>query len=122
MTEMLIVQTERVDDLPLLIAQIERLGLPALLDRHFPSPGNHQGLSIGWLSTIWLAHILSQADHRLNQVQPWAARRQQTLRGCLPDALRLTDLTDDRLADVLRYLSDDSRWAAFEGALNAQTL
>jgi len=122
MSENLTIQTERVDDVPLLLAQMERMNVPSLLDAHFPTHGNRQGLSLGWVSTIWLAHILSRADHRLNQVRPWAETLHDTLRACLGAALRPTDLTDDRLADVLRTLSDDTRWAAFEAALNAHTL
>ncbi|MFO1372965.1 MAG: IS1634 family transposase [Candidatus Competibacteraceae bacterium] len=122
MSENLTIQTERVDDVPLLLAQIERMGVPSLLDSHFPVHGNRQGLSLGWVSTIWLAHILSRADHRLNQVRPWAETLHETLHASVPAPLRPTDLTDDRLADVLRALSDDTHWAAFEGALNAHTL
>src|SRR5262249_13059487 len=96
--------------------------VPSLLDAHFPVHGNRQGLSLGWVSTLWLAHILSRADHRLNQVRPWAETLHDTLHACLPAALRPTDLTDDRLADVLRALSDDEHWAAFEAALNAHAL
>jgi transposase len=79
MNEQLTIHTERVDDVPLLLAHMERLALPHILDQHFPAHGNHQGLSLGWLSTVWLAHILSQADHRLNRVRPWADQRQTTL-------------------------------------------
>ncbi|MCG8351453.1 MAG: hypothetical protein MI924_27100 [Chloroflexales bacterium] len=57
--------TERVDDVPLLLADMERLGLPPILDAHFPAYNNHQGLSLGWLVTGWLGHVRSQADHRL---------------------------------------------------------
>jgi len=32
--------TERVDDIPLLIAQMQRMDLPTLLDNHFPTHGN----------------------------------------------------------------------------------
>ena len=32
------------------------------------------------------------------------------------------DVSDDRLATVLEALSDDTRWSAFEGALNQHTL
>src|SRR5215470_2497776 len=32
--------TERIDDIPLLIAQMQRMGLPTLLDTHFPTHGN----------------------------------------------------------------------------------
>jgi len=116
------IQTERVDDVPLLLAQITRMGIPALLDAHFPPHGNRHGLSLGWVCAVWLAHILSRADHRLNRVRPWADQLQTTLNAQLPTPLRPTDLTDDRLADVLRALSDDTAWAATEGALTKHTL
>lgn len=122
MNEKLTIHTERVDDVPLLLAQMERMGIPTLLDAHFPTHGNRQGLSLGWTSVVWLAHILSRADHRLNRVRLWAEVLHTTLDACLPTTLRPTDLTDDRLADLLRALSDDAAWAACEGALNAQTL
>src|SRR5262245_46873521 len=122
MSEQPTIQTERVDDVPLLLAQIMRMDIPALLDAHFAPHGNRQGLSLGWVCAIWLAHILSRADHRLNRVRPWAEQLQTTLNMHLPSPLRPTDLTDDRLADVLRALSDDLAWAASERALNQQTL
>ena len=67
--------TERVDDIPLLLEQMQRMGLPALFDAHFPIHGNWQGLSLGWVSTIWLSSILSRGDHRLVYVEPWVAQR-----------------------------------------------
>ena len=39
--------TERVDDIPLLIEQMQRMGLPTLFDDHFPTHGNWTGLSLG---------------------------------------------------------------------------
>jgi len=114
MNEPLTITTERVDDIALLLAQMQRMGIARLLDAHFPTHGNHQGLSLGVVTTIWLAHILSQADHRMNRVQPWAERRLETLRGCSDASLEVRDLADDRLANVLRHLSDDEHWRAFE--------
>lgn len=122
MTEELTIITEQVGDLPLLIASMERMGLAALVDQHFAPHGNWQGLSPGQVLTGWLAHILSEADHRLNQVQDWAAGRLETLRGCLDAPVRALDFSDDRLALVLDALSQDQPWAAFEGALNRYTL
>ncbi len=116
------IHTERVDDVPLLLAHMQRLELPHILDTHFPGHGNRQGLSVGWLVTVWLAHILSRADHRLNRVRPWAEHVPTTLNAILPQPLRSTDLTDDRLADALATLSDDARWAACDGALNQHIL
>jgi transposase len=122
MTEMLTVTTERVDDIPLLLAHLQRMELPMLLDSYFLVHGNRQGLSLGWTATIWLAHILSQADHRMNQVQPWVERQLETLRTCTGQPIQVLDLTDDRLAGVLRTLSDDSCWINFERRLTGTLL
>jgi len=111
------IRSERVDDLPLLVSQLERMGIARLLDEHFPRHGNWQGLSLGWVATVWLSHILSQADHRLNQVQSWAEQRLVTLRICTGQVVRALDLSDDRLAAVVAALSDGERWTAFEDAL-----
>ena len=59
MAEKLTLTHERVDDIPLLIGLAQTLHLPEVLDRHLGHHGNHQGLSNGWLATVWLASILS---------------------------------------------------------------
>jgi transposase len=122
MAEILTVTSERVDDIPLLIAQQKRMGLSELLDEHFPRPGNWQGLSLGQVSVGWLTHILSQADHCMNHVQAWAEQRLETLSECLGQTVRALDFSDDRLADILGALSDDDQWAGFEVALNQRLL
>ena len=58
----LTITTEQVDDFPVLIAQMEHMTVPNLLDRHFTVHGNWQGLSLGWTGTAWLGHILSVGD------------------------------------------------------------
>jgi transposase len=98
------------------------MGLPALLDEHFPTHGNWQGLSLGWVTTIWLSAILSRGDHRLVHVEPWVAQRLWTLRTVTGQAVQSGDCTDDRLEIVLRCLHDDTRWAQFESVLNRQTV
>ena len=122
MKEALSIETERMDDLPLLLSHMQRMKLAELLDKHIPTHGHRKGLSVGELSVVWLAHILSQADHRMNRVQEWGSRRLYTLRGCGLDQLSPQDLTDDRLADVLRLLSDDVHWQAFEQELMGHLL
>jgi len=122
MTERTDIDTERVDDIPLVVAQMCRMGLAVLLECHFPMHGNRGGLNVGWTAVVWLAHRLSRGDHRLNQVQPWAARRLDTLRACTAQPLTALDLTDDRLADVLRTLADDTHWVSFERALGQELL
>jgi transposase len=114
--------TERVDDIPLLLKQMQRMGLPRLFDDHFPTHGNWTGLSLGWVSTIWLSSILSRGDHRMVHVEPWVAKRLWTLGVTTGQAGKRIDFTDDRLEIVLRRLSEDTQWAAFESALNQYTV
>jgi transposase len=111
-----------VDDTPLLMAQQQRMGIPRLLDESFEIHGNWQGLSFGAVVASWLSHILTEADHRMSHVQPWAGRRLETLRACTGEEVRALDFTDDRLSIVLRTLSDDRQWDTFERRLNQNVL
>ena len=101
--------SERVDDMPVLLDQLARLGLQPLLDEHFPTHGNWVGLSLGWVSVLWLTPILSKGDHRLNHVAPWATQRLHTLQACTEQLVHPLDVSDDRLATVLAAVSDDTR-------------
>src|SRR5438876_773184 len=114
--------TERVDDIPLLLAQMQRMSLPTLLDNHFPTHGNWQGLSLGWVSAIWLSSMVSRGDHRMVHVEPWVAQRLWTLRTTTGQTVTRVDCTDDRLEIVLQRLRNDTRWAAFASALNQYTV
>src|SRR5947209_2608680 len=120
MTEKLTMTTERVDDIPVLLAQSEKMGIADLLDASFQPHGNWEGTSLGLTTTIWLTHILSEGDHRMNQVQSWAGTRLQTLQKCSGQAVRDQEWSDDRLSIVLDALSDDQQWHHFETALIRQ--
>ncbi len=109
MNEIPTIITEHIDDIPLLLAQMQRMGLPTLLDTHFPTHGNWTGLSLGWVSTIWLSSILSRGDHRMVHVEPWVAKRLWTLGVTTGQAVTRVDFTDDRLEVVLRRLSHDEQ-------------
>lgn len=58
MNEEVIIETERVDDLPVVLAQLDKMQVARLLDEQFPRHGNWQGLSVGITSVVWLGHIL----------------------------------------------------------------
>ena len=117
-----LISNERVDDIPLLLSQMQKVGLSELVDEHFKTHGNWKGLSLGKVVMGWLSYILSQGDHRLNQVEVWAAGLSHTLETCLDGSARPLDFSDDHLATVLDELSDDLAWEGFEGALNRQTV
>jgi transposase len=55
-------------------------------------------------------------------VEPWVAKRLETLGVTTGQAVTRADFTDDRLEIVLRRLSHDERWCAFESALNQHTV
>jgi transposase len=92
------------------------MGIQPLLDEHVSTHGHGVGLSLGWVTVLWVTHLLSEADHRLNHGEPWAAQRLHTLRGSTGQHVHPLDLSDDRLAGVLEALSHDEPWQAFEGA------
>jgi len=116
------IHTERVDDIPLLIHQQQKMGIPDVLNEVIRPHGNRGGLSVGWLVTVWLSYILSESDHRMSEVEPWAEQQLHTLQALLPEPVGVKDFTDDRLADVLRYLSDDETWEEVETELGRRLI
>jgi transposase len=122
-TEPRLLRVEVVADLPVLWATLERLDLPATLDRHFSTPRNWKGpLSPGEVLAIWLLFVLSQGDHCLNHVEPWVAQHQGTLSALLGKTVLPVDLHDDRLADWLNRLSASDSFSVLERELNQQTV
>jgi transposase len=112
-------RVERVDDIPVLLATLQRLKVAEILDRHFPSGHRWQGeLTFGEVACVWLAFITSQGDHRLCAVEPWAQANLNTLGACLGKTVRPLDFQDDRLADMLDHLAREEPWQACENDLN----
>ena len=75
---------EVVADLPILWATLQRLELPATLDRHFPTPLHWKGpLTPGEVLSVWLLLVVSQGDHCLNHVHPWVELHLGTLSALL---------------------------------------
>jgi len=62
---------ERVDDIPLIYGMLERMGIQVIIDSIIQPHGNWEGLRPGWVIMIWLVHILSQHNHRMEPVQAW---------------------------------------------------
>lgn len=122
MTTEITITTERIDDFPLLLEIMIRLGLPDILDRHLGRHGLHQGLSWGWIATIWLAHILTQSDHRKRPVQAWVRQAKETIERITGQRVRELDFTDDRLTLLLRRLSKPATWEAIERELGRNIL
>jgi len=114
---------ELVNDLPILIHLMhDTLRYDEFLDQLLPRHGNWQGLSLGQVLVTWLAHIVSEQDHFMSHVQDWAAKVPETLAALWGQKLRPTDLTDDRLAEVIRQLSLAEVWEPLENKVNQRQI
>jgi len=129
-TEPRLLRVEVAADLPVLWALLQRLDLPATVDRLFPEPINWKGpLTPGDVLAIWLLFLVSQGDHCLNHlpagrhgVEPWVADHHGTLSALLGKTVLPVHCHDDRLADLLTRLAQGTSFAALESDLNRQTM
>src|SRR4051795_10301474 len=118
-----LLRVEAVADLPVLWATLQRLDLPATLDRHFPAPTHWKGpLTPGEVLAVWLLFLVSQGVHCLNHVHPWVAQHQGVLSALLGKPVRPTHAHDDRLADWLTRLSLGESFSLLERDLNQHTI
>lgn len=122
MSTELTLTTERIDDFPLLLSVMQRVGLPDIFDHHLSRHGLHRGLSWGWIATIWLAHILTESNHRKQPVQAWVKQAHETIAKISGQQVNELDFTDDRLTLLLRRLSKPATWQAVERELGQSIL
>src|SRR5208337_5616390 len=65
--------------------------LPEDPDLYLPPHPLRQGLSNGWLITIWMAYILSRANHHKSRVRECAHGLRHTLETCTGQTIRDVD-------------------------------
>jgi transposase len=115
-TQPVIVKQERIDDVPLLLGMMRQMKIAEITDKDLGEHHLHQGLSNGNLALGWIAHILSESDHRKSAVQNWASGLTQTLESFYGEPLRPNEFSDDRLGIVAAHLAATD-WDALENAL-----
>lgn len=72
--------SERVDDLPLIVHWLKQMEVAEQIDQQLkPAHKNRKGLSYGQLSVLLLTYVVSQSDHRFNQVEGWVSAHRRTL-------------------------------------------
>ena len=118
----LTVTTERVDDIALLIGAMQQIGLHQIIDNHIPEHGNQRELSWGWTTVIWLAYVVSEGDHRKVSVEEYIRGTTDSLSKLTGQKIDELDFSDDRLSNLLRYLSKKETWELIESDLNARTI
>lgn len=100
------IKQERIDDIPLLLATMIEMRIPQAIDKQIQPHGLWQGISVGTAVTIWLSYILTEHDHRLVAVREWVEERPMLFNRLLGIQLRDTDLTDNRLANILTMVGE----------------
>ena len=116
------VQVERLDDIPVIFGHLQKTRIQATVDQVVETHGNWQGLSPGWIITIWLIHILSKHTHCMDRVREWVAKRLHVLQELTGQPLTELDFTDDRLALCLHMLSQTDHWFEIEAQLGCHLL
>jgi transposase len=116
------VQVERLDDMPAIFGHLQKTRIQATIDQVIETHGNWQGLSPGWVITIWLIHILCEHTHCMDRVQDWVAKRLYVLQELTGQTVTELDFTDDRLALCLRMLGQASHWFEIEARLGRHLL
>ena len=107
----------RIDDIPLLLGVLMQMGIPQIYNQVIGDHGLHTGLSGGWMIAIWLAFILSQADHTKYKVEAWVARHQPLLARVTGQVIVPSEFNDNRLSSLLSRVHQPARWERFEAAL-----
>lgn len=116
------VKTEKVDDVPLILHIESEMGIGTIINEVIKPHPNRKGLSIGAMIMVWLSYILSQSDHRMSEVESWAASQITMLKTLIPDEIEAKDFADDKLADGLKMLSKDKDWEEIEKHLGERLI
>jgi transposase len=116
------ITTERVGDFPLLLEVMMQLGIPGLIGPHLKRHGLQQGLSWGWITAFWLAHILSEGDHCKLPVRAWVRQAGETIERITGMKVGELDFSDDRLTLLLQRLSKPATWQEIEPVLGRNIL
>ena len=110
-------RTQVLNDIPLILVMLVRLGVREAVDKYVIEHGNHTRLSTGWLVIIWLTHILHTNDHTKNNVEDWVKTNMDLLEKLTREKIGDKDFEDNRLGRVLTRLSDDDVWLNIEEEL-----
>ncbi len=116
------IRIERIDSLPVIVMILMQMGVQEEIDHHRKRHGNHGGLSEGWIALIFLSYVLSEQEHKMVTVEGWVEEHHQTLERLTGQEIRRVDFTDDRIGDVLRYLSEDKLWQGVDEGVSQRSI
>ena len=112
-----------IGDVPLIYAQVKEMRIQEIIDSVIKVHGNWVGSSVGKVLSIWCCYLLSEADHRLSDVESWVKNHRSVLIAMSEwEELRVKDFTDDNLERVLDYISKKENWREINVKLGQSSL
>lgn len=116
------VETERLDDLPVLIEWLKQMKVDAIIDDHTHAHRLWGGISKGALGMTWIAHMIMTGDHRKVRLNELLQRNRRSLGVMLGSEVRASEFNDDRLGRLLTDLGREETAEAIEREMNAHCL
>lgn len=116
------VETERIDDLPVLIEWLKQMKVDEIIDEHTDAHGLWGGISKGVLGLTWIAHMVRTGDHRKVRLNEMLPRNRRSLGAMLGCEMRASACNADRWGRVLTDLGSGERAEDIERELSAQCM
>jgi transposase len=118
-----LIKVERVDDIPVLLAEVQKTQVAALLDQFFSDPWPLEGRIELWRSGRRVVDLCCFAGRSLSRAHSaLGGRTSRYAKACLGKSIRPLDFSDDRLAAMLDRFSETETWDESETALNGVVL
>lgn len=99
---------ERVDEIPLLLHCIDRMGVEKIIDSIWTPHGNRRGLTYGQLAVLFVVYVVHGLNHRLYQMEQWLEEHQNVIRQVTGWSFSSKDATDDRLGSMTQVFGTEA--------------
>jgi len=116
------VETERIDDLPVLIEWLKQMKVDEIIAAHTHPHGLWGGIRKGLLGLTWIAHLIMTGDHRQVRLNELLQRNRRSLGVMLGGEMRASEFNDDRLGRLLTDLGRGETAEAIEREMSTHCL
>jgi len=98
---MSIMRIERVDELPLILKWVLKMGIVENIDGIWQPHGQWEGLSYGQLSLLFVVYVIHQRSHRLMKMEGWLNDHRTVIEQVTGWRIRPKEATDDHIGLLL---------------------
>lgn len=98
---MSIIRIERVDELPLILTWVMKMGIAEIIDDIWQPHGQWEGLSYGQLALLFVTYIIHQRSHRLMKMEGWLNDHRTVIEQVTGWSIRPKEATDNHIGLLL---------------------